>query len=137
MPKKKMESQIRSEDIQKGGASMMGSLDGVGQMETCSGKEPEGYKDLFIFVPEMKQVIRISEGTGDNLLWEDREKGYVDYIYYDQHELSIDMPVVEGGQVLLEGMFRNLFRCTADCIPRVLDMAYGSDALSYVILAYA
>lgn len=56
-------------------------------------------------------------------------------IYYDQHELSIDMPVVEGGQVLLKGMYRNLFRCTADCIPRVLDMAYGSDALSYVILA--
>lgn len=135
MPKKKMESRIRSEDIQKGRASMMGSLDGVGQMETCSGKEPEGYGDLFIFVPEMKQVIRISEGTGDNLLWEDKEKGYVDYIYYDQHGLSIDMPVVEGGQVLLKGMYRNLFRCTADCIPRVLDMAYGSDALSYVILA--
>mgnify|MGYP007003814602 FL=1 len=135
MPKKKMESRIRSEDIQKGRASMMGSLDGVGQRETCSGKEPEGYGDLFIFVLEMKQVIRISEGTGDNLLWEDKEKGYVDYIYYDQHELSIDMPVVEGGQVLLKGMYRNLFRCTADCIPRVLDMAYGSDALSYVILA--
>ncbi len=134
MPKKKMESRIRSEDIQKGRASMMGSLDGVGQRETCSGKEPEGYGDLFIFVLEMKQVIRISEGTGDNLLWEDKEKGYVDYIYYDQHELSIDMPVVEGGQVLLKGMYRNLFRCTADCIPRVLDMAYGSDALSYVIL---
>lgn len=135
MPKKKMESRIRSEDIQKGRGSMMGSLDGVGQRETCSGKELEGYGDLFIFVPEMKQVIRISEGTGDNLLWKDKEKGYVDYIYYDQHELSIDMPVVEGGQVLLEGMYRNLFRCTADCIPRVLDMAYGSDALSYVILA--
>lgn len=119
----------------KEGLSMMGSLDGVGQMETCSGKEPERYGNLFIFVPETRQVIRISEGTGDNLLWEDREKGYVDYIYYDQHELGIDMPVVEGGQVLLEGMFRNLFRCTADCIPRVLDMAYGSDALSYVILA--
>ena len=133
MPKKKMESQIRSEDIQKAGT--MGSLDGVGQVRAYSGKEPEGYKDLFIFVPEMRQVIRISEGTGDNLLWEDREKGYVDYIYYDQHELSIDMPVVDGGQVLLDGMFRNLFRCTADCIPRVLDMAYGSDALNYVILA--
>lgn len=113
----------------------MGNLDGAGQMEACPGKEPERYGDLFIFVPEMKQVIRISEGTGDNLLWEDREKGYVDYIYYDQHELSMDMPVAEGGQVLLDGMFRDLFRCTADCIPRVLDMAYGSDALSYVILA--
>ena len=130
MPKKKMESR---EDIQKAGA--IGSLGGVRQVEACSGKEPKRYGDLFIFVPEMKQVIRISEGTGDNLFWEDREKGYVDYIYYDQHELSIDMPVVEGGHVLLKGMYRYLLRCTADCIPRVLDMAYGSDALSYVILA--
>lgn len=43
-------------------------------------KKVGGYGDLFIFVPEMKQVIRISEGTGDNLLWEDKEKGYVDYL---------------------------------------------------------
>lgn len=103
-------------------------------METCSGKEPEGYEDLFLFVPEMRQVIRISEGTGDNLLRDDREKGYVDYIYYDQHEPGMDMPVTEGGQVLLEGMFRDMFKCTADCIPRVLDMAYGRDTVGYVIL---
>ncbi|WP_304975542.1 hypothetical protein [uncultured Acetatifactor sp.] len=111
------------------------SLDGKGQADTGSGRKPEGYDDLFIFVPEARQVIRISEGTGDNLSWEDREKGYVDYIYYDQHNLGMDMPVAEGGQVLLEGMFRDLFRCTADCVPRVLDMAYGRDTIGYAILA--
>lgn len=114
---------------------MMGSLDGAGQMETCSGRKPEGYEDLFIFVPEARQVIRISEGTGDNLSWEDRGKGYMDYIYYDQHDLGMDMPIAEGGQVLLEGMFRDLFRCTADCVPRVLDMAFGRDTIGYAILA--
>ncbi len=111
------------------------SLDGKGQAGTGSGRKPEGYDDLFIFVPEARQVIRISEGTGDNLSWEDREKGYVDYIYYDQHNLGMDMPVAEGGQVLLEGMFRDLFRCTADCVPRVLDMAFGRDTIGYAILA--
>lgn len=111
------------------------SLDGKGQADTGSGRKPEGYDDLFIFVPEARQVIRISEGTGDNLSWEDREKGYVDYIYYDQHNLGMDMPMAEGGQVLLEGMFRDLFRCTADCVPRVLDMAYGRDTIGYAILA--
>ncbi|WP_146040115.1 hypothetical protein [Acetatifactor muris] len=104
------------------------------QAGTCSGKEPEGYGELFLFVPEMGQVIRISEGTGDNLFKEDEEAGYVDYIIYEQHGLSTGMPVVDGGQVLLEGMFRDLFRCTADCIPRVLDMAYGNDAFNCVIL---
>lgn len=112
----------------------MGSLDGAVKISTCSGRELERYEDLFIFVPEMRQIIRISEGMGDNLFQEDQEKGYMDYIYYDQHELSTDMPIVDGGQVLLEGMFRSLFRCTAECIPRVLDMAYGNDAVSYVIL---
>ena len=125
---------MKDEDMRKGKAGTVKKLNGTGQIRTCSGKKPEGYGDLFIFVPEMRQVIRISEGTGDNLLWEDQEKGYVDYIYYDQHELSIDMPVVDGGQVLLEGMFRSLFRCTADCIPRVLDTAYGEESIGYVIL---
>ena len=38
------------------------------------------YDDLYIFVPVMKQIVRIAEGTGDNLLPEDIEEGYVDYI---------------------------------------------------------
>ena len=45
------------------------------------------YADLYIFIPVMKQIIRIAEGTGDNLLPEDIEEGYVDYIYYEQYEL--------------------------------------------------
>ena len=121
--------------MQKGEAGTMGSPDGAEQMEECSGKRPEGFGALFLYVPEMRQIIRIAEGTGDNLLEEDMDAGYVDYIYYDQYMLDIDMPATDGGQVLLKGMFRDLFRCTADCIPRVLDMAYGTDAISYIILA--
>ena len=100
MPTKKMESRIWSEDIQKAGT--MGSPDGAEQMEECSGKRPEGFGALFLYVPEMRQIIRIAEGTGDNLLEEDMDAGYVDYIYYDQY---------------------------------MLDMAYGTDAISYIILA--
>lgn len=123
------------EDMRTGRNGTGRRLDGKGQAGKGSGRKPEGYEDLFIFVPEARQVIRISEGTGDNLSWEDREKGYVDYIYYDQHELGMDMPMAEGGQVLLEGMFRDLFQCTADCVPRVLDMAYGRETVGYAILA--
>lgn len=102
--------------------------------ETCFGNKPEGYDDLFVFVPEMKQIIRIAEGSGDNLLPEDIEAGYVDYIYYDQHDLGVDMPDVDGGQILLEEMFRDKYRCTADCIQDVLNMAYGSPLVSCTIL---
>lgn len=127
--------EMESEGMRKERADVMEQQDGIVHVGTCSGKEPQGYGELFVFVPEMGQIVRIAEGTGGNLLREDEEDGYVDYIYYEQHGLSDGMSVVDGGQVLLKGMFRELFRCTADCIPRVLDMAYGTDTLGCTILA--
>ena len=103
--------------------------------ESCFGKKPDGYADLFIFVSEMKQIIRITEGNGSNLLEEDIENGYVDYIYYDQYGLDNGMPEVDGGQVLLKEMLRDKYQCIADCIQDVLDMAYGTNLIDCSILA--
>lgn len=86
------------------------------------------YGDIFIFIPERRQVIHISEGSGDNLLQEDIENGYVDYIYYAQHELSAGMPEADGGMVLLKEMLGDKYRCMEECIPDVLEMAYGCPA---------
>ncbi len=41
------------------------------------------YEDVFIYVPSVRQILRIAEGDGMNLLDEDKTEGYVDYIYYD------------------------------------------------------
>lgn len=103
--------------------------------ETCFGKKPEGYDDLFIFVPEKKQIIRIAEGTGDNLLPEDQDQGYVDYIYYEQYELSQGMAEVDGGQIMLEKTVRDQYRCMADSIQDVLSMAYDNCMVNCMILA--
>lgn len=103
--------------------------------ENCFGKKPDGYDDLFVFVPEMKQIIRIAEGGGDNLLSEDQNQEYVDYIYYEQYELSNGIPEVDGGMVLLKEMLRDKHERIADCIPDVLDMAYGSYLVNCMILA--
>lgn len=92
------------------------------------------YNDIFIFVPSANEIIRISEGTGDNLLPEDIEEGYVDYIIYEQYELDIDMPESDGGQVMLTELFRKKYTCTEDCIPDVLDMAYDNSELEYMVL---
>lgn len=102
--------------------------------ENCFGKKPAGYGDLFIYVPEMRQIIRIAEGSGDNLLPEDVREGYVDYIYYEQYELGIDMPEVDGGQIMLDKLLRDKYQCIADCIPDVLDMAYGRSMVDCMIL---
>lgn len=92
------------------------------------------FDTIFIYVPDKNQIIRISEGTGDNLLDEDIDAGYVDYIYYDQHARDIDFPEVDGGQIMLTELFRDKYGCTKDCIPDVLDMAYGGRSIRYIVL---
>jgi hypothetical protein len=92
------------------------------------------FDTIHIYVPETKQIIRISEGSGDNLLDEDIDAGYVDYIYYEQFELGPDIREVDGGQIMLTKLFREQFKCTKDCIPNVLDMAYCDESLDYIVL---
>ena len=92
------------------------------------------YKEVFAYVPSANQIIRVAEGDGINLLEEDEEKGYVDYIYYDQYELEEEMNNYDGGQVMLKELFRDKFKSTKEAIPAVLDMAYGNRNLGYVIL---
>lgn len=50
--------------------------------------EETRYADTFIYVPSVREIVMIAEGNRTNLLDEDEAEGYVDYIYYDQHELS-------------------------------------------------
>lgn len=92
------------------------------------------YDTIFIYVPSVNQVIRIAEGTGDNLLDEDIEAGYLDYIYYEQYSVEQDMPEVDGGQVMLTNYITKIFRSMEEAIPSVLDMAYDNDSIEYILL---
>ena len=92
------------------------------------------FNPVYIYIPSKKQIIRIAEGTGDNLLDEDIKAGYVDYIYYDQHNLEVAIPEVDGGMVMLTELFQEKFTCTKDAIPSVLDMAYGDSSIPYILL---
>lgn len=93
-----------------------------------------GFGDLFIFVPEVEQIIRIAEGSGDNLCEEDIAAGIRDYLYYDQYDLDSEVLEVDGGMVLLEEPVREKYKGLVDSIPDVLDMAYGSSDFEYVVL---
>ena len=94
------------------------------------------YDDVFIYVPDANQIVRIAEGSGSNLDETDIENGFVDYIYYEQHSLENGITVVDGGIILLDKLFRDMFESTdnKDCVSRVLDMAYGNNKLEYVLL---
>lgn len=94
----------------------------------------EAYNDIFIYVQAMKQIIRIAEGSGDNLTNDDISKGYIDYIYYDVYNVQQDLPEVDGGMVMLTELFQKKFKSVKDAIPAVLDMAYGDESIKYVVL---
>lgn len=92
------------------------------------------FDTIFVYVPDYKQIVRISEGTGDNLLNEDIDAGYVDYIYYDQHDVEIDLPEVDGGQITLTQLFQEKYKSTKDSIPDVLDFIYGNPRIKHIVL---
>lgn len=94
------------------------------------------YEDVFIYVPSYREIIRIAEGSGDNLDDYDIEQGFKDYIYYDRHSLENGLPEKDGGMVMLTELFRDIFDSTNDenCIAKVLDMAYGDNSVNYILL---
>lgn len=92
------------------------------------------FNDIFIYVQAMKQIIRIAEGSGDNLTDDDISQGYIDYIYYDVYNVQQDLPEVDGGMIMLTELFQEKFKSVKDAIPAVLDMAYGDESIKYVVL---
>ena len=92
------------------------------------------FNDIFIYVPTMKQIIRIDEGSGDNLTDDDIAQGYVDYIYYEVYNVQQNLPEVDGGMIMLTELFQNKFKSVKDAIPAVLDMAYGDESIGYIML---
>ena len=94
----------------------------------------EAYNDIFIYVKTKKQIIRIDEGSGDNLTDDDIAQGYVDYIYYEVYNVQQDLPEVDGGTIMLTEWFPEKFESTKEAIPAVLDMAYGDESIEYIML---
>ena len=94
----------------------------------------EAYNDIFIYVKTKKQIIRIDEGSGDNLTDNDIAQGYVDYIYYEVYNVQQDLPEVDGGMIMLTEWFQEKFESTKEAIPAVLDMAYGDESIEYIML---
>ena len=89
---------------------------------------------IYIYVQTKKQIIRITEGSGDNLTDDDIEQGYVDYIYYETHSLEQNLPEVDGGMIMLTEMFQEKYKSTKECIPAVLDMVYSNESIGYIVL---
>ena len=94
----------------------------------------DNFNDIFIYVQTKKQIIRIDEGSGDNLTDDDIAQGYVDYIYYEVYNVQQDLPEVDGGMIMLTELFQEKFKSTKEAIPAVLDMTYGDESIGYIML---
>ena len=92
------------------------------------------FDEIYIYVPSKKQIIRIAEGSGDNLTDDDLGQGYVDYIYCETHSLEQDLTEVDGGMILLKQLFKQKCNSTKESIPAVLDMAYEDESIDYLLL---
>ena len=92
------------------------------------------FDEIYIYVPSKKQIIRIAEGSGDNLTDDDLYQGYLDYIYYETYSLEQDLPEVDGGMIMLKQFFKQKYNSTKEAIPEVLDMAYEDENIDYILL---
>lgn len=98
--------------------------------------EPED-EALVIFVPSKGELIKIEVGTGDNLLKEDRDNGYVDYLNYDRYspaDLGITDENIDGGMFMLLQPASAKYYSLIDAVPDILDEAYSERDLSFIVL---
>jgi len=88
---------------------------------------------VYIYVPSTKQIVSIIEGSGDNLSKEDREEGYIDYIYFTQFSLNQgDISEVDGGILMKKKFLRDTYKSLIEAVPEVLEMAYDSSDIKYL-----
>lgn len=83
--------------------------------------------------------VRITEGDGCNLLSEDKEEGYVDYINIDGlkydgfDEFDECYDPIEGGMAMLRELYQEMFITVADIIDYLIETERIPD-VTYTVL---
>ena len=78
--------------------------------------------------------FKINEGTGDNLLDEDIEEGYIDYIVVTELEYNgDDFEEFDGGDCLLRKLYQDKFNTVDEVIQHLIDSYFIPD-VNYMIL---
>ena len=94
-------------------------------------------REIMVYVPKTNLFIKACEGTGDNLLSEDIEAGYVDYVYIEVYAWNGNEFIeIDGAQKMLTKMFDETYEKDTDgnqLIMDAIDMVYGTN-LPYIII---
>ena len=86
---------------------------------------------ILAFVKSEKVFLKIQEGTGDNLLDEDEEEGYVDYVLWSTFKtgsLGIDseleMECIDSGKLLMKKICNDVRKTLPRCYKLAFDKKY-------------
>lgn len=82
--------------------------------------------------------FRIAEGTGDNLLREDKEEGYVDYLLLEELEYDGQncLNEVDGTQVMLTELYQEKFHTVDELLKYlIVDTGFLPNELFQVLYA--
>lgn len=92
-----------------------------------------------IYVVDDEAIIEFDEGTGDNLLDEDIEAGYVDYVYYTVYGIwdLDDVKEIDGGMILLDKPFREAYTKTLKDMDGTEHTYFDDDGLARDVLDVA
>ena len=103
-------------------------------------EKPPVPSEILIWNKETK-FIKISEGSGDNLLREDIAKGFVDYMCIDgleydiSGELTESYNLVEGGFCMLKELYQEKFKDAKDVIKYLKETDWIPDVRYTVLFA--
>lgn len=95
-------------------------------------------REMMVYIPELACFLYAAEGTGDNLLHEDIEQGYVDYINIETYTYQ-DRELIEsdGGMKLMTRMFDDVYEDDENgdqLVKDAMDMMFDSDKYAYVVI---
>lgn len=90
---------------------------------------------ILIAPKDYEVLIGINEGTGDNLLKEDIEEGYVDYLNY--YVYTVEDGVIEeddGGMIMYKKPLTEIHESMKCFVPDVLRDVFDDEYLEYEII---
>ena len=85
--------------------------------------------EVTVYIPSKKEFLFISEGTGDNLLPEDRAEGYVDYVNIDVYAFvgEPELSEMDGGMMMLDKYYQDAFSDDEDLVSKCIQYQYDKD----------
>ena len=92
--------------------------------------------EILAYIPGEGIFVHVAEGTGDNLLPEDEEAGYVDYYMWSTYKMdaALELTEVDGGMCLMRDMCIDAFTDAETMLQDCMSEWLGIPDALYVVV---